>query len=69
MRLEYKNYTIETKETHFSGIHENYVAQVINSKGQIVARFGKAVPAVMDWKQNQLNSIEQAKRWIDKHHN
>lgn len=36
-------YRVEVKSTHWSGIHENWWAQVIGPEG-VYARFGKVIP-------------------------
>lgn len=38
-------YHVEVKSTHWSGIHNNYWAQVLGPRGEVIARFGKPVPA------------------------
>lgn len=62
----YKGFIIETKDSHWSGIHDNYVSRVIHPDSGVLASFNKVVPAIMQWEQNQADSIVRAKMWIDK---
>lgn len=65
MMQQYKGFTIETKDQHVSGIHENWVSRVIHPESGVLASFNKVVPVCKPWAQNQADSIVRAKMWID----
>lgn len=66
MFTHYRGFLIETKDTHWAGINENWVSRVSHPESGVLASFNKVVPVLMAWKQNQADSIIRAKMWIDK---
>lgn len=61
----YKGFIIETKDSHGTGIHENWVSRIIQPTCGVVASFNRCVPALLQWELNQTDSINRAKLWID----
>jgi len=56
-------FRLELKSEHWTGIHNNYWAQVSGPEG-ILARFGKVVPAVHPAALARADAERRAMAWI-----